>query len=213
MRTRYTRALAITAVLLFAGLFAYRLATPKVPPALPTEAPPSAAELPSTVAADEGVVRIRDQPALAKFAARKHVALTIALTPQQAEQEGMRALAERLAQFYQKQGRVVSPVARVEPGSVVESLQPLASPHHYPRWKTIPSDLILFGTPADNVLLMDQARGQIFPLDLAAQPGKADVVYTRSPFVGEYDVLNVIAADLAVLERAVNAIIAPARGS
>jgi hypothetical protein len=206
MAVPYTRPFLVAAGLIFAAVMAYRFAQPapsRTGVAVLDEAAKSAAPEP-------GGVRVRDRPALAKFAARKHVALTIALTPEQAARGELAPLVEKLTRFYSEQGRVVAPLARVEPGSVVESLQPLKSPHTYPRWKTIASDLILFGTPADNVLLMDQARGQIFPLDLAlSRPHSAEVVYTRSPFVGEYDVVNILAADLDGMNAAVEAITAP----
>jgi hypothetical protein len=90
---------------------------------------------------------------------------------------------------------------------VVESLQPLKSPHRYPQWKTIPADLVLFGTPANNVLLLDQARGEILPREaVAPAAGRAEVVYTRSPFVGEYDVVNLLAADAQGVGEAVRAL-------
>ena len=95
---------------------------------------------------------------------------------------------------------------------MVESLQPLRSPHRYPQWKTIPADLILFGTPANNVLLLDQLRAQIFPLRFSIPPAaEATVIHTRSPFVGEYDALNIIAADAAGIAAAVQTITAPAK--
>jgi hypothetical protein len=157
-------------------------------------------------------ITLRDAPALAKFATRKHVALTITLTPEQAGDARMTELASRVAEFYRQQGRIVRPLARVEPGSVVESLQPLKSPHSHPRWKTIRSDLILFGTTSNNVLLRDQALAQIFPADLAlGAKAQAEVVYTRSPFVGEFDVVNILANDVAGLEAAVKTLTAPAQ--
>ena len=116
------------------------------------------------------------------------------------------AHAKTLAAFYEKRGRRVT-IGSATPGGVVESLQPLRSPNRFPQWKTIAADLILFGTPANNVLLLDQARAQIFPRDSATPAaGRADVLYTRSPFVGEYDVVNVIASDAAGAGEAVKAI-------
>jgi hypothetical protein len=98
-------------------------------------------------------------------------------------------------------------IGRATPGGVVESLQPLRSPHRYPQWKTIPSDLVLFGTFANNVLLLDQARGEILPREtLMPAAGRAEVVYTRSPFVGEYDVVNVLAGDAQGIGEAVRAL-------
>ena len=156
-------------------------------------------------------VRFADRAALKKFAARKNVALTIALTPEQEKDAKLAAQIGVLKAFYEQQGRIVS-LGTVRPGGVVESLQPLRSPHRYPQWKTIPADLILIGTPANNVLLLDQLRAEIFPRGFAIPPpGEAAVLHTRSPFVGEYDALNLIATDAAGLAAAVQAITAPAK--
>jgi hypothetical protein len=159
-------------------------------------------------ASASGAVQMRDAKALAKFATRKQVPLTIALTPEQHRDATLVAQARALADFYRQQGRTVSEkIATVAPGGVVESLQPLKSPHRYPQWKTVAADLVLFGSPANNVLLLDQARGQLFPVGLAVPPsGEAEVVYTRSPFVGECDVVNVIASDAAGFAAAVHAL-------
>ncbi|MEA3208859.1 MAG: hypothetical protein QOE70_1916 [Chthoniobacter sp.] len=166
---------------------------------------------PAAAPAVQGPVNLRDRGAVAKFATRKHVALTIALTPEQEKDPKIAALARTLMEFYKQQGRVVTRVGTVAPGGVVESLQPLKSPHAFPQWKTIPTDLVLFGTPNNNVLLLDQARAQLFPQDVPMPaPGGAVVAYTRSPFVGEYDATNVIARDAAGIAAAVQALMVPA---
>ncbi len=159
-----------------------------------------------------GVV-VREASAVAKFTARKHVALTIALTPEQEKDPRLVAQAEALATYYRQQGRIVGPKhGKVQPGGIVESLQPLRSPHRYPQWKTISSDLVLFGAPSSNVLLLDQARGQLFPRDFVMPAaGEAVVLYIRSPFVGEYDVLNIVAADTNGIAAAVKTITSPTR--
>lgn len=155
-------------------------------------------------------IRVRQPAALAKFAARRNVALTVALTPHQERDSRFVEQAKALVAFYRSQGRVVSQ-GTVAPGSVVESLQPLKIPHRFPQWKTIASDLVLLGSPTSNVLLLDQARAQIFPRDFAVPPlGEADVIYTRSPFVGEYDALNIVASDTDGIAAAVRTITAPA---
>ena len=185
---------AVTITELLTGLKTMGTISTTVPPGKP--APPSA-------------VTLRDADALAKFAKRKHVTLTIALTPAQARDTALTAHAKTLAAFYEKKGRHVA-MGSVAPGGVVESLQPLKSPNRFPQWKTIASDLILFGTPANNVLLLDQARAQIFPRDSATPAaGRADVIHTRSPFAGEYDAVNVLASDNAGFAAAVKALTAP----
>ncbi len=155
-----------------------------------------------------GNVQVHDPSVVAKFAERKHVALTIALTPAQQGNAEMAEQARLLEEYYRKRGRIVSH-GSVKPGGVVESLQPLASPNRYPQWRTVSSDLVLFGTTADNVLVLDQARGQILPPDVPRTgPGMADIVETRSPFVGEYDVLNIIAGDAAGIKACVQTLTA-----
>jgi hypothetical protein len=148
----------------------------------------------TTVSAREQVI-VREPVTIKKFGARKKLPLTIALTPEQGKDAILASHAKTLKSFYEKQGRVVS-IGEVKPGGVVESLQPMKSPNRFPQWKTITTDLILFGTPANNVLLFDQARGEIFPRNFAPPPpGEAALLYTRSPFVGECDALNIIATD------------------
>ena len=96
----------------------------------------------------------------------------------------------------------------VRPGGIVESLQPLDFPGHYPQWKTIANDLVLFGSTADNVLLLDQARAAVLPPNSRAdEPGMATVAYVRSPFVGECDVIDIITPDAAGIRAAVQTLI------
>jgi hypothetical protein len=160
--------------------------------------------LPEPAATD---VKVRDRRALERFAQRRNL-LRVALTPEQERDPKILEQAKLLVAHYVKAGRNAA-LAAVRPRSVVESLQPLRSPHRYPQWKTVATDLVLLGTTADNVLILDQARGQIFPRDLAAPPaGHADLVYTRSPFVGECDVVNIVASDLDGLAAGVRAIVA-----
>lgn len=158
---------------------------------------------PPAAAALQSGVKIRDTAAVAKFATRKNTPLVVALTPEQEKNPKIAEQARALEAYYRTQKRSVSRGV-VAPGGVVESLQPLKSPHRYPQWKTIPADLVLLGTPADNVLILDQARGEIFPWNFRAPPagGAAEILYTRSAFAGECDVLNIIAPDAAGLEAA-----------
>jgi hypothetical protein len=157
----------------------------------------------STTVSARAQVQVRELATVKKFAARKKVPLTIALTPEQEKDKTLASQVQALKDFYQKKGRVVS-VDIVKPGGVVESLQPLRSPNRYPQWKTSTTDLILFGTPANNILLLDQARGEILPRNFTP-PGASEamLLYTRSPFVGECDALDIIATDNAGITAAV----------
>jgi hypothetical protein len=136
-------------------------------------------------------------PVVAKFLDRKSNPVVVALTASQLTDPAMEKVAQDLANRFREKGRVVR-VGVASPKDVVESLQPLKSPHRYPQWKTAAADLVLFGTPRDNVLILDQLRGEIFPADFAVPPaGQGRVIVTKSAFVGECDVLNVVAVDAA----------------
>lgn len=151
--------------------------------------------------------RVRDRRALDRFEKRKNL-LRIGLTPGQERDPKIVEQAKALVAHYVKAGRNAA-LASVRPRSIIESLQPLQTPHRYPQWKTIATDLVLLGNTADNVLILDQARGQIFPRDFTTPPaGHADIVYTRSPFVGECDVVNLLASDLDGITAGVRAITA-----
>jgi hypothetical protein len=153
-------------------------------------------------------VAVREPTTIGKFATRQKLPLTIALTPDQEKNATLAAHAKTLKSFYEKLGRTVA-LGTVDPGGIVESLQPLKSPHRFPQWKTIATDLLLFGTLSNNVLLLDQARGEIFPRNFSTPPpGEAALLYTRSPFVGECDALNIIATDDAGFAAAVQKITA-----
>ena len=169
-------------------------------------------EPPPAATAAASAVTMREPAVLARFAKRKQVPLTIALTAEQQKDATIVSQAQVLADFYRQQGRSFTRVGLAGPGGVVESLQVLRSPHRFPQWQTGATDLVLFGTASDNVLLLDQARAEIFPAGLAKpKPGQATVVYTRSPFVGECDALNVIASDAAGITAAVQALVSAAR--
>ena len=144
-----------------------------------------------------------DNPAasLARFAARRTVPLTVALTPEQATDPPMRALALRLAAYYRAKSRTVR-VGRISPDDVVVSLQPLQGVQPFPRWKTIPTDLVLLGSPATNLLLLDQARGFLLPDTRRLGAGQGQTAVTYSPFVGECEVVNLLANDPAGLAAA-----------
>ena len=137
---------------------------------------------------------------LAQFVARKDKPLTIALTPEQAKDATMQALAKKLSAHFTAAGRRVK-IGTIAPNDVVLSLQPLNPTRHFPQWKTIDSDLILLGNARDNLLIFDQMRGDLLP-------GNSPATHvTHSPFVGEYDVLNIIAPNAAGLQKGVTQIV------
>ena len=131
--------------------------------------------------------------AIRAFWARR-VPLVIALTPAQMED---RVLGEKLVAWAKKSGRA----ARVAPlESIVTSLQPTRAIQRFPQWHTIEADLVLLGTPQNNVLIFDQARGGLLDESRAQQ-------VTYSPFVGEFQALNLVgdapslAAQIAAVTR------------
>lgn len=113
---------------------------------------------------------------ISAFWARKNVPLVIALTPAQMQTN----LGEKLLAYAKKSGRE----AQVQPiESVVQSLQPLRAIQRFPQWQTTDADLILLGSPTENLLVFDQARGGLIDETKAQQ-------VTFSPFVGEKWALN-----------------------
>ena len=139
---------------------------------------------------------------LARFAARRTVPLTIALTPTQMADPKIQTLAAQIAAFYKARGRTVT-TDTITPNHVVLSLQPLNGVQSFPRWRTVATDLVLIGRPSDNPLLLDQARGFLLPDVSHLGQGRAVVAVTYSPFVGECDVLNILADDTAGLSAGV----------
>jgi hypothetical protein len=152
-------------------------------------------------------VKVYDRLSVAAFDQRTKVPLTIALTPAQEADPQILAQANRLVNFYSNRGRAVQ-LGRIEPNGVVVSLQPLKAIQRYPQWKTINSDLILLGSPSTNVLLLDQARGYLLAEkaeNLTAETVVIDYVY--SPFVGEYNAINILANDLNGMTAGVDSIL------
>lgn len=135
---------------------------------------------------------------LTSFAMRKNVPLVIALTPQQQADTKVQALAKRLSDYYAKQGRTVASRS-LAPGDVVLNVQPL-NLQKLPRWQTIDADLILLGSPSENILLFDQMRGGLLTAPTAGQDG---IKVTFSPFSGEFQALNIMADNIVGLENAV----------
>ncbi|WP_245954642.1 discoidin domain-containing protein [Paenibacillus flagellatus] len=138
-----------------------------------------------------------------KFAERTNVPVTVALTAAQRDDPAIAEQAKRLVQWLTQRGRSAK-LGLAEPGGVVTGLQDYQSSYvKYPQWKTIESDLVLIGNRSNNVLLLDQARGFLLPnrgADIA--PGQAAVGVAKSPFVGEYQALNIVSGDTAGLAAA-----------
>lgn len=144
--------------------------------------------------------------ALTRFLARKDVPLAIALTAAQQADPALQALGERLVAACVKAGRPAH-LAAVSPSSTIIGVQPYAAAQDHPKWQTIASDLVLLGDLKSNVLVYDQGLGDLFPPEVYRQEaGSALVRVTCSPFVGNYQCLNVLGADAATLTKAVTAV-------
>jgi hypothetical protein len=131
---------------------------------------------------------------LQSWAERKGAPIVVALTPEQAGDAGWKKLAADLSKYLQGRGRAAS-VRTIGPGNadgVVRGLQAHDAIQRFPQWRTDDADLVLFGTPRDNVLILDQWRGRLLPADT-----KSQVVLARSPFIGGRDALNVLASTAA----------------
>ncbi|MDR1190336.1 MAG: LamG domain-containing protein [Verrucomicrobiales bacterium] len=156
---------------------------------------------------DNATIQINQAGDIKQFAARRQHPLTVALTDQQAANPEMRRLAETVAAYYRDMGREVE-LSRAEPNQLVLNRQPYVMTQPYPQWKTAETDLVLFGSPNDNVLLMDQDRGYLLPPAVGQlKPAQGLVCLTFSPFVGECQALNLIARDLKGLQAAVSSLL------
>ncbi len=133
---------------------------------------------------------------LSYFAGRKSEPLVIALTDAQLEDAEIVHLAARLAAHFRSLGRAVS-VAPISPhaeNGVVLSSQPARTTAR-PRWQTRSVDLVLLGTPRDNVLIRDQALGRLLPPAVQAP----ELRVTWSPFAPDRHVLNLLGDGTAAL--------------
>jgi hypothetical protein len=147
-----------------------------------------------------------DAAAVAKFLART-TRCAIALTPEQQADASVLDLAKQLQSALAAHGRTAE-LRTIAANDVVLSLQPQLPACRFPQWTTIHADLVLLGSPATNLLLADQARGYLLPPGAAALPaGQSLESVSYSPFVGEYQVLNLIAGDQAGLADAVRLVV------
>ena len=158
----------------------------------------------NSVSSDVHIFQAKD---LKRFGLRRQEPLTIALTDRQAADPEMEQLAQAVATHYRDLGRSVE-LGRAEPNGIVLSRQPYRMTQPYPQWKTVESDLVLFGSPNDNVLLMDQDRGYLLPPGIdGLQAGQGIVCLTFSPFVGECQAVNFIARDVKGLKACFNLLV------
>lgn len=133
---------------------------------------------------------------LAKFAARKDQPLVIALTEAQMADTEIAALAARLEAHFRAVGREVriAPASpRGEDAVVLLADPPADAPR--PRWRTRDVDLVLLGTPRDNVLIRDQALGRLLPPRIESPETRV----TWAPFAPDRQVLNLLGDGVAAL--------------
>ncbi len=128
-------------------------------------------------------VQVREQAVVTKFATRKESAADHRPHPRAGGRQDPRRAGAGPQGLLPEERTASSPSVRVKPGGVVESLQPLRSPNRYPQWKTATTDLVLFGTPANNILLLDQASRRNPPAQLhAAGPDRSRAALHALPF-------------------------------
>ncbi len=138
------------------------------------------------------------QARTATFLERKDTPVTIALTRSQKKDEAMMSGVIRLKALMESKGRTVT-IRGLEPFEVVEHLQTYHGGQRFPQWSTIPEDLVLIGTPSDNALIFDQARGRLLP-----EPKNGTVAWVPSAFRNGYDALTLFATDADGLTSAIN---------
>ena len=179
-----------------------------------------------------GIKHEQDEPSIAilgsefgspslldSFAHRSNASLIIALTPEQQANPQIKRLAEKLATYFEKTrnqpwaprgkgigimiGSNAKPIEQavvsirtLAPGEVIRSLQPL-NLIRFPQWQTVDADLILLGNAQNNILMFDQMRGGLL------KETAPNATVTFSPFVGQQQVLNIVADDADGLEKAV----------
>ena len=137
---------------------------------------------PESVARQATLSRLRD------WMASGQAPLVIALTPAQSADTAWKNVAQSLRKYLQASGRASS-IQTIEPGGLVRGLQPFETIQRFPQWHTADADLILLGSPRDNVLLFDQWRGRLLP-----EVFEPKLALVRSPFNGGRDALNVLAS-------------------
>lgn len=143
--------------------------------------------------------------ALRRFLARKEP-LVIGLTAEQKTDPTMKALADELVKVFAAKGRTAR-IRDLSPTDLVVGVQTYTAAQPFPKWQTIPVDLVLLGDLTSNILINDQALGEILPPEAyRLQAGQPLVRITNSPFVGNYNCLNILGKDPAALTAAVAAI-------
>ena len=147
-----------------------------------------------------------DNDGLRRFLARTKVPLVIGLTKEQLADTPTKALAESLAKRLAKCGRIAE-IRGITPDELIVGLQTYTAAQHFPQWQTIPADLVLLGDLKSNVLMYDQALGDIYTPDVfRLQAGQTLLHMTYSPFVGSYNCLNLFGNGVTELTKAVEMI-------
>jgi hypothetical protein len=149
---------------------------------------------------DEIIVASQEKP-IKTFELNKRP-LMFALTAEQLKNVVLMSEVKRLTDFYMLNGRTID-IQEIAPNKAILSLQPTSAVQKYPQWYTPNTDIVLIGTPANNILIYDQVRGYLLPAkEIKAK--SANIYYTYSPFRGECDALNIIANDIEGIIKAVD---------
>ena len=142
-----------------------------------------------------------DEARVARFLSRKDVPVVVALTSDQAVDTQISGLANHVVDLLKAKGRRAR-VGRADPTDVVQSIQAIRSINQFPQWQTANTDLVLFGSQTNNVLIFDQVRGWILP----SHPANGEALITYSPFVGGFQALNILGTDESGLSTTVDKI-------
>ncbi len=133
---------------------------------------------------------------------RRRVPLMIGLTPRQRSSRRLLSAVQQLSAQLKRLGRSVE-IRSITPGDLIRSPRRYAAILKYPFWSSPEADLILLGTPRENFLLFDLARGGLL---LPVPKAGYRLQYLWSPFHGEFDAVVIQAPDDDGVVRGIHAL-------
>ena len=155
-----------------------------------------------TISSNTDDIIVENQAKAIKAFELNNKPLMFALTAEQMNNVALMSEVKRLSDFYMLNGRKID-IQEIAPNKAISSLQPTSAIQKYPQWYTPDTDIVLIGTPANNLLIYDQVRGYLLP-SKEIKTKSSKIYYTYSPFRGECDALNIIANDNEGIIKAVD---------
>ncbi|MEI6520071.1 MAG: LamG domain-containing protein [bacterium] len=155
-----------------------------------------------TISSNTDDIIVENQAKAIKAFELNNKPLMFALTAEQMNNVVLMSEVKRLSDFYMLNGRKID-IQEIAPNKAISSLQPTSAIQKYPQWYTPDTDIVLIGTPANNLLIYDQVRGYLLP-SKEIKTKSSKIYYTYSPFRGECDALNIIANDNEGIIKAVD---------